>query len=327
MGQGRSAPRSVFSIDDDNGTVPMSSTAKDTVSYDVPPPVGTDNVHRHRARSSLWILLFLLAISTVLWISTGVRYATSGNPRCVCPPPLAPIIVSNDTCTLPVSTTATTTSQVATTTTTSSSTTTTTTTEPGNGTVQIVRTMGETNMNIPSIPTLGAILADPAASPLAISAINALIALHLLLTINTVILVKGSSLGAAFGMILAAVLLYVMLYVSFIHPQWYIAVTPLIILGLWGLLATYGLFRYHYGHPTKRMFYIAVVFISSYVIPAILYVAFSAVPYANVPMKDVAVLVCELVMLVSFAGFSCVLAYYTRLVSYAVEVRKGYTMV
>lgn len=303
----------------------MASTAKDSVSYGVPPPVGTDNIHRHRARSSLWILLFLLAISAVLWISTGVRYATSGNPRCVCPP----IIVSNDTCTLPASTTTTTSQAATTTTTTSSSSTTTaaTTTEPGNGTVQIIRTMGETNMNIPSIPTLGAILADPAASPLAISAINALIAVHILLTINTVILVKESSLGAAFGMILSAVLLYVMLYVSFIHPQWYIAVTPLIILGLWGLLATYGLFRYHYGHPTKRVFYMAVVFISSYVIPVILYVAFSAVPYANVPMKDVAVLVCELVMLGSFAGFVCILAYYTRLVSYAVEVRKGYTMV
>lgn len=219
----------------------------------------------------------------------------------------------------------TTTTTSAATETTTTTTTAATTTEPGNSS-STARTIGTTD-DINNIPTLGAILADPAASPLAISAINALIAIHILLTINTVILVKGSSLGAAFGMILSAVLLYVMLYVSFIHPQWYIAITPILILGLWGLLATYGLFRYHYGHPTKRMFYMAVVFISSYVIPAILYVAFSAVPYANVPMKDVAVLVCELVMLGSFAGFVCILAYYTRLVSYAVEVRKGYTMV
>lgn len=178
--------------------------------------------------------------------------------------------------------------------------------------------------NIHDIPSVGTMVNATSTGPLAVTALNTLVAIHFLLTINTFMLIVDGSVGAAVAMGVNSIALYVMLYVALISPKWYMALTPILLLGSWCSLATYGLYKYYRRHPTRKPFYISLVFLVLYLVPAILYVAFSAVPYAEVPHKDIAVLVCELSMLISCCGFVLVLAYHTRRVSYATEVRKGY---
>lgn len=180
--------------------------------------------------------------------------------------------------------------------------------------------------NLHAIPSVGTMINTTATSPLAVTALNTLIGIHLLLTINTCILIRDEiSVVAAISLLTVSALLYVMLYVALILPRWYIALTPIILLGTWQSIVTYGLYKFYRAYPSKKPYYASLVLLILFIVPAILYIAFSAVVYAQVPHKDVAVLVCELSMLISCCGFILVLAFHTRRVSYSTEVRKGYT--
>lgn len=181
--------------------------------------------------------------------------------------------------------------------------------------------------NIYTIPSVGAMITSSTTGPLAVTALNLLLAIHWLLTLNTYILIKNNAILTALGMLLSALGLYVMLYVALISPMWYMALTPIVLLGVWCTFSTYGLYRFYRVYPTRKLLFFSFVCWVFYIVPAILYIAFSAVDYGQVSGKDIAVLVCELSMLLSCCGYIVVLAFHTRRVKYRTEVQKGYEII
>jgi hypothetical protein len=174
---------------------------------------------------------------------------------------------------------------------------------------------------------MGTFLNSSRTSPLAITALDALLAAHFVVTVNTGMLVKDYAILSPIGMWLSAVGFYAMLYVSLILPEWYIAITPILCLIAWGISAIYGLGFFYRYHPTRKLYFATIAVFVLFVLPALLYVSFSAVPYEQVPRKDVAIFVCELFMLVFYLLFVLLLVFHTRRVSYVVEIKKGYTIV
>lgn len=177
------------------------------------------------------------------------------------------------------------------------------------------------------VPSMGLLLNNSSTDTLAVTALNTLIAMHFLLTANTGVLVKDYSIVAPLGMAVTAIGLYVMLYVSLIVPYWYIAIVPILCMVAWCAFAIYGLGFFYRVHPTKKLYYATVGAFILFAIPACLYASFSAIPYELVPAKDVAIFVCELAILVAGLIFVLLLVFHTRRVSYAIEIRKGYTII
>jgi hypothetical protein len=181
--------------------------------------------------------------------------------------------------------------------------------------------------SIHEVPSLGTFLNSSSTSPLAITALNALLATHFVITVNTGMLVKDYSLVSQIFMWISAIGFYAMLYVSLIVLEWYIAITPIACLVVWGAAANFGLARFYRAHPTRKLYFATLIVFGLFVIPALLYIAFSAVPDPMLPHKQVAIFVCELNMLVFYLLFVLLLVYHTRRVSYVVEVKKGYVII
>ena len=180
--------------------------------------------------------------------------------------------------------------------------------------------------NFTTPPTLGTFLAHESTDTLAVSALNTLVAMHLVLTANLGFLLKQHTVVAPLGMAVAAVGMYVMLYVSLLVPRWYVAIVPICCMVVWSGLAVYGLGLFYRLHPRKRLYYGTVVSEVLFVVPALLYVSFSAVPYHLLPGKDVAIFVCELSGLISLVAFVLLLIVHTRRVSYILQVQRGYVI-
>jgi len=174
------------------------------------------------------------------------------------------------------------------------------------------------------LPSLGTLLNDNATSPLAMSALNVLVAMHLIITINTSIMVRDYSPLALLIMFVMLVALYVTLYVSFIAARWYVSIVPVLCLALWCSVVTYGLFQYYRRMPSKPLFWVSLGANVAFALAALIYIGFSPVPYSLVPGRDVVILVAQLVMALSCVVFVVSVAFHTRCVSYLAQVSRTY---
>jgi len=176
------------------------------------------------------------------------------------------------------------------------------------------------------IPSLGTLLGDDSTGALAISALNTLVAMHLLLTINVAIMIRGYSSLALLVMPATLVALYVMLYVSLIVATWYISVIAMGCLAAWCASVTYGLYHYYRLQPGKRLFWASFNSTAVFLVAVFLYTAFSPMSYAMLPHRDVAILSVQLIMALSCVVFVVTVMFHTRPVSYSAQVSRSYVM-
>lgn len=177
------------------------------------------------------------------------------------------------------------------------------------------------------IPSLGTLLDNGATGALAVSALNVLVAMHLLLSLNLSIMVRNYSKLAVFLVMLTLVALYVTLFVSFIVGAWYVSVAPITFLALWSLSVVYGLRHYYKVQKSKPLYWVSVGATASFAVASLLYIAFSPIPYAMLEDRDIAILVSQLLMATSCIVFVVSIALHTRSVSYVAQVERQYMLV
>jgi hypothetical protein len=183
------------------------------------------------------------------------------------------------------------------------------------------------NCTVYQIPSLGTLLNNNETSALAISALDTLVVMHVLLTVNVSFMVKQYSILAVAFMLVAVVAMYVLFYVSLILGQWYISICPMIALAVWCASVVYGLRRYYHRQPSKPLFWTSAGSLVVFVLGVLLYIAFSPVPYPMLPSKDIAILSSQLAMAVSCVVFVVTVAFHTRCVSYEAVVERSFTTV
>jgi hypothetical protein len=175
------------------------------------------------------------------------------------------------------------------------------------------------------IPSLGTLLNNNQTSALAISALDTLVVMHVLLTINVSLMVRQYSMVPVIVMLLTVVAMYVMFYVSLILGAWYISICPMISLALWCASVVYGLKKYYHRQPSKPLFWISVGSLVVFALGVLLYIAFSPIPYDVLPGKDAAILSAQIGMAVSCVIFVVTVAFHTRCVSYEAVVERSFT--
>jgi len=177
------------------------------------------------------------------------------------------------------------------------------------------------------IPSLGTLLNNNATATLAVSALDTLVAMHVLLTINVSLMVRQYSWLPVALMLLSVVAMYVFLYVSLIVAQWYIAICAMASLAVWFASVSYGLRRYYSRQSSKPLLILSLASMVAYILSMLVYTAFSPVPYGLVSGKDVAILCAQLGMAVCCIVFVVALAFHTRCVSYAVVVERTFVVI
>jgi len=177
------------------------------------------------------------------------------------------------------------------------------------------------------IPSLGTLLNNNETSALAISALDTLVVMHVLLTVNVSLMVRQYSILPVIFMMIAVVAMYVLFYVSLILGRWYISICPMIALALWCISVVYGLRRYYHRQPSKPLFWISVGSLCIFVLGVLLYISFSPIPYDTLPNKDAAILSAQLAMAVSCVVFVITVAFHTRCVSYTAVIERSFTTV
>ena len=161
-------------------------------------------------------------------------------------------------------------------------------------------------------------------SALAVSALDTLVVMHVLLTINVSFMVRQYTLLPVAVMLLAVVAMYVFFYISLIMGQWYISICPMLALALWCASVCYGLYRYYQRQPSKHLFWVSVANTVAFLVAVLLYIAFSPIPYELVPGKDMAILGAQLGMAVSCVVFVISVAFHTRCVSYEAVIERTF---
>ena len=256
----------------------------------------TLSVHTTEPRSSWWIMAGLMAIFGVLCVTTGIRCVNSAN--CV----IVDEVVacgSNLTCAvyqawIPF---------------------------PFPARFEIPEAIRE------QIPSLGTLLNNNETSALAISALDTLVVMHVLLTINVSLMVRQYSMIPVIFMMIAVVAMYVLFYVSLILGRWYISILPMISLALWCMSVVYGLRRYYHRQPSKPLFWVSTGSLVIFVLGVLLYISFSPIPYDTLPSKDAAILSAQLGMAVSCVIFVVTVAFHTRCVSYTAVIERSFTTI
>ncbi len=175
------------------------------------------------------------------------------------------------------------------------------------------------------IPSLGSLLDNPGTGALAVSALNTMVALHLLMSLNLCILVRNYSKLAVVCLMATLVALYVTLYISFIVGAWYVSVAPISFLGLWCLSAVYGLGHYYRRQASKPLFWVSLGATACFVLASLLYIAFSPIPIQMFANRDIGILAAQLFMAVSCVVFVISVALHTRSVAYLAQVQRGYS--
>lgn len=249
---------------------------------------GTNNVRLTAPRTSVWVILFLFVVFCILSVTTGIR--CSLEPTC-----RVHYVLSGPNVTL--------------------------TTVPGSTFPPVVLSVMQ------RFPTVGVLVTNPATSTLAVTALNVLVTIQFLLTVNISIMVKTYTIVTFLGMSIACIGIYVTLYLALILPEWFMAICPLAGIVLWGLFALYGLRKFYHDFRSKLPLKLSLFSLSGYTVSFVLYVAFSAVSYEQVPLKDVAVFSCELGMLLFCLFFVLTMVFHSRRVSYRIQVKEGYTVI
>jgi hypothetical protein len=172
------------------------------------------------------------------------------------------------------------------------------------------------------VPSLGTLLNNNETSALAISALDTLVVMHVLLTINVILMVRGYSWVPVALMTVSVIAMYIMLYASFIVGQWYISICPMGALALWCASVVLGLRRYYYRQPRKPLFWFSLAAMLVFTAGVLLYISFSAVSSDMLPGRDIAILASQLTMAVSCVVFVISVAFHTRCVSYEAVVAR-----
>jgi len=170
------------------------------------------------------------------------------------------------------------------------------------------------------VPSLFILVYSMETSLLITSALCCLIGMHFVLTWALLHLLKEHSKYINILLILTSFIMYALVYVALIVPQWFITFIPMSVMALWAVLAMVGLRFFFAAHDAKKMFYISFLLCVVYAVSVVLYIAFSAVPYEFVPGKDIAILVLEITMAASLVVFSLSLLYHISGVSFTVNV-------
>ena len=170
-------------------------------------------------------------------------------------------------------------------------------------------------------PTMSHILNTTHTSLYLMTTVNALIGVHLteVYSVGQLVREKAPILGVLQW--IAAIIIYISIFVNLALNAWYIMTVSAIFILLWMIFVTEALRRF-YSRGTSRLWKFTVPLVVIYAIAATIYVVFSAVPQLDFPHKDVGVLVAEILVVVACAGFSLILIPHTRWVILDTIVKK-----
>ena len=171
------------------------------------------------------------------------------------------------------------------------------------------------------LPTMSHMLNTTRTSLFLVSSVNSLIGVHLfeVNSIGQLLKEKAPVLGVLQW--IAALLIYVSIFVNLALNKWYIMTASSVLILLWMTFVTEGLRRF-YVMGRSRLWKLTVVLVVQYAISATIYVIFSSLEVIDFPHKDVGVLVAEILVIISSAGFCLILIPHTRWVFVDIVVKK-----
>ena len=170
-------------------------------------------------------------------------------------------------------------------------------------------------------PTMNHMLNTTKTSLYLMTAINSLIGVHLteVYSIDQLVIERAPILGVLQWIV--AGLLYISIFINLAFNKWYIMAVSAVLILLWMCFVTEAL-RKFYIRGRSRLWKLTIPLVVAYAIAATTYVVFSAVPQLDFPYKDIGVLVAEILVVISSAGFALIIIPHTRWVIIETIVKK-----
>lgn len=162
-------------------------------------------------------------------------------------------------------------------------------------------------------PTLNHIMKNTTTTgDFAMVSISSLVLVHFteVYSVKQLVAVESKALGIV--QLWIAIALYASIFANIVFKEWYVMMISAILTGLWMCIVCEALRRFYRTARSRKLWAFTVITCIGFLLVASIYVVFNSVPQIDFPMKNVAVLVAEILVLVFVALFTLLLIFHTK---------------